>query len=253
MLRVNSQIAWSAVVLVMATAGALPAAAQSRSQPRVEISANVGVLTGASTFEQTATFPSNGGETATVKVAHGVKTALTFSGGGALRIAPQLWVGVQYAMAEMKPSAAITASIPHPILFNAPRTVEGTIDNVAHKEQNVHVDLIYALPVHAVDVRVMAGPTFFSVKQDLVSGVTVNETFPFDTATFASATTKQLSKTAVGFNAGVDISRALSSQLAVGGLIRYSRADIKFDDQEIGQQTAKAGGVEVAGGVRIRF
>ena len=99
----------------------------------------------------------------------------------------------------------------------------------------------------------MGGPTFFNLKQDFVSGVTVNETYPFDTATFASATTKRLSKTAVGFNAGVDISRALTSQLAIGGLIRYSRADVKFDDPDIGQQTVKAGGVEVTGGVRFRF
>ena len=99
----------------------------------------------------------------------------------------------------------------------------------------------------------MGGPTFFNLKQDFVSGVTVNETYPFDTATFGSATTKQLSKTAVGFNAGVDISRALTSQVAIGGLIRYSRGDVKFDDPAIGQQTVKAGGVEVAAGVRVRF
>ena len=141
-----------------------------------------------------------------------MKTALGFNVGAAVRIVPRFWVGVQYAMAEMKPSASITAVIPHPILFNAPRTVEGSIDDVAHNEQNVHVDLMYALPVSAVDVKVMGGPTFFNVKQDFVSGVTVNETYPFDTATFASATTKRLSKTAVGFNAGVDISRPLSSQ-----------------------------------------
>jgi opacity protein-like surface antigen len=62
-----------------------------------------------------------------------------------------------------------------------------------------------------------------------------------------------LSKSAVGFNVGVDISRLLTSQVGVGALIRYSRADVKFDDPDIGKQTVKAGGVEVAGGVRIRF
>ena len=44
-----------------------------------------------------------------------------------------------------------------------------------------------------------------------------------------------------------------TSQVGVGALIRYSRADVKFDDPDIGKQTVKAGGVEVAGGVRIRF
>jgi hypothetical protein len=247
------QMSWSAAILVVATVGTNPAAAQTPSQRRVEISANVGAYTGASTFEASRTFPSNGAETATVTVAHGVKTPVGFSVGGAVRIVAPLWVGVSYAMADAKPSASITAVIPHPLLFNAPRTVEGSIDGVAHNERNVHVDLMYALPVHVVDVKVMGGPTFFNLKQDFVSGVTISETYPFDTAAFASAATKRLSKGAVGFNAGVDISRLLTSQVAVGALIRYSRADVKFDDPDIGKQTVKAGGVEVAAGVRVRF
>jgi hypothetical protein len=91
------------------------------------------------------------------------------------------------------------------------------------------------------------------VKQDFVSSVSINESYPFDTATFANATTKRLSSSAPGFNAGIDISRALSSRVGVGGLIRYSRGDVKFDDPTTRQQTVKAGGVDVAAGVRLRF
>jgi len=115
------------------------------------------------------------------------------------------------------------------------------------------VDLMYALPVHAVEIRVMGGPTFFNVKQDFVSDLVIKETYPFDTATFASATTKQLSKGAVGFNAGADISRLITSQVGIGALIRYSRADVKFNDADIGTQTVKAGGTEVTAGIRLRF
>jgi hypothetical protein len=248
----DSQILWSVAIFVMAAAGVTPAAAQSRP-PRVEISANVGALTGTSSFKESQSFSSHGNETATLTADHRTKTAVPFNAGGAVRIVRQLWVGVQYAMADTKPSASISAVIPHPLLFNAPRTVEGSIDNVAHKERNVHVDLMYALPVGGVDVKVLAGPTFFSVKQDFVSDVALTETYPFDTATFASATKKQLSKSAVGFNAGVDISYPLSSRLGVGTLIRYSRADVKFDDSDIGRQTVRSGGVEAGAGVRIRF
>lgn len=167
-------------------------------------------------------------------------------------IVPQLWVGVQVAIADANPSASITAVVPHPLLFNAPRTVQGS-DDLAHNERNVHVDLMYALPVRAVDVKVLGGPTFFNLKQDFVSGVTVTETYPYDTATFASATTNQLSKSAVGFNAGLDISHSISSHVGVGAIIRYSRANVKFDSQASGQHTVKAGGLEAAGGIRVRF
>ena len=249
----NWQLSWPAALLALATAGATPALAQSPSQARIEVSANVGAQTGARTFTASTTLPSNGAETETITTDHHVKTALEFSVGAAVKIVPQFWVGVQYAMAEMKPGASVTAVVPHPILFRAPRTVQGSIDNVTHHEQNVHVDLMYVLPVHAVEVTAMGGPTFFSVKQDFVSGVTINETYPFDTATFASATRKRLSDTAVGFNVGVDISRLISSNVGIGALVRYSRADVKVDDPTIGPQTVRAGGVEVAGGVRVRF
>ena len=252
MTRRNWQIACCVAMLSTATLGITPAAAQSGSQ-RVEISANVGVLTGTSTFEESRSFPSNGNETATLTVDHRVKTAMAFNAGAAVRLVHQFWVGVQYAMADMTAGASISASIPHPLLFNAPRAVDGSIDDVAHKERNVHVDLIYALPAGAFDVKVMAGPTLFNLKQDFVSDVAINETYPFDTATFASATTKQLSKSAVGFNAGVDVSYSLSSKVGLGALIRYSRGDVKFDDADIGRQTVKAGGVEAGGGIRIRF
>jgi hypothetical protein len=227
--------------------------ATSAKGRRFEVSANGGAQIGGSRFTSSHTLASNGGETETITVDHDVKTAPGFSVGAAVRLVPQFWVGVQYAMAEMKPSASITAVIPHPLLFNASRTVEGSIGDVAHNEKNVHVDLMYALPVGALDVKVMGGPTFFTLEQDFVSEVAVNETYPFDTATFASATKKQSSKSAVGFNAGVDVAYPRMSQVGVGALVRYSRGDVKFDDPAIGQQTIKAGGVEVAAGVRVRF
>jgi hypothetical protein len=255
MARPNRHFSCPAALFVMfliAVVGATPVAAQSSSKARVEISANVGAVTGESKFSESEAFPVNA-ETETVTVAHDAKTALGFNVGAAVRIVPQLWVGVQYAIADAKTGASITAVVPHPLLFNAPRTVQGSINGVAHNEQNVHVDLMYALPVRALDVKVMGGPTFFNVKQDFVSTVTVTETYPFDTATFASATTAKSSKSAVGFNAGVDISRPLSSMLGVGALIRYSRADVKFDSQGGGQVTVKAGGLEVGAGVRVSF
>jgi hypothetical protein len=41
--------------------------------------------------------------------------------------------------------------------------------------------------------------------------------------------------------------------IAVGALIRYSQAEVGFDDPDIGKQAVKAGGIEVVGGVRVRF
>src|SRR6476620_8573309 len=110
----NQQFGRSAVVLFMTAVTCSPAAAQSHSQPRIEISANVGANAGATKFAESDSFPSNGGETATVSVNHGVKTALGFSGGAAVKIISQFSIGAQYAVANMKPSASVTAVVPHP-------------------------------------------------------------------------------------------------------------------------------------------
>jgi hypothetical protein len=251
--RSYRQLLGTSAVVVMAAVGAPPAEAQSQSQPRIEISANVGAQTPAGKFTESASFPSNGGEMSTVNVDHSIKTGLGFNVGAAVRVVPKVWIGVQYAMADMEPRASLEAAIPHPLLFNTPRTVQGSVSDVAHKEQRMHVDVMYALPIRAVDVRVMAGPTFVSLKRDFVAGVLINETYPFDTATFASATRRQLSDKGTGFNAGVDISRAMTSRLSLGGIVRYSRADVKFGDAEVGKHTVKTGGVETLAGVRFRF
>ena len=215
MTRPNRQLSWSAALFVIAIAGATPAAAQSPFNARVEVSANVGAQTGASTFTASNTLASSGGEAETIAVDHGVKTALGFSVGAAVRLLPQFWVGAQYAMTEMKPSATVTAAIPHPILFDALRTVEGSVNDVARNEQNVHVALMHAA-VHAVDVKIMGGPTFFRLKQDFVSGVAISETLSFDTA--VSPVRQRLCRGSRGFN-------ALSISLATFVERRYRRTN----------------------------
>src|SRR5690349_21230402 len=105
MLRINSQISWTALLAISAVS-ATPVCAQAHSQPRAEISANVGALTGGTKFMETETLTTNA-ETATITAHHGVKTAIGFNAGGAVRVVPSFWVGVQYAMADTKPSASI--------------------------------------------------------------------------------------------------------------------------------------------------
>ena len=76
---------------------------------------------------------------------------------------------------------------------------------------------------------VSGGPSFFTVQQDIVTEVTITETYPFDTAAFASATTSREKGSAVAFNAGADVMWMLTPRFGVGGLVRYSRATVDLD------------------------
>ena len=98
-----------------------------------------------------------------------------------------------------------------------------------------------------------AGVSVFSVTQGLVTDVVFTDAYPFDTATFASATTTSLSKTATGVNVGADITWKLSRNVGVGGLVRFAKASVTLAPSAGNSTTIDVGGVQVGGGVRFAF
>jgi hypothetical protein len=112
----------------------------------------------------------------------------------------------------------------------------------------------YVIVSNRMDLALSAGPSFFSVSQDLVSDVVFSETYPYDTATFTSATITKATATKIGFNAGADVGIKLSKNFGVGGLVRYSKASVVLPlaNATAGIST-DAGGLQAAGGVRFFF
>jgi outer membrane protein with beta-barrel domain len=251
-LGVKSQLA-CCVTAIVTLGPAAPVAAQTPATPRVELSANFGVLGAGRTFTQDASFNVNV-ETASLTAEHGAKASPLIDVGTGVRIARHVWVQVSFTSASHEADATVSASIPHPLLFNRPRPVQGAVPGLSRTELGVHVDAMWAFATGgAVDLKLMAGPTFFNVKQDLVSQVNYTESYPFDTASFNGAATTERSKSGVGFNAAVDVGRTLTSMIAIGAIIRYSAASLDFADPTTGSATVKAGGFEASGGVRVRF
>jgi hypothetical protein len=96
---------------------------------------------------------------------------------------------------------------------------------------------------------VFGGPTWFMVDQDLVTAVTVTDSYPFDTASFAGTATVRQSKSKAGFNVGGDLTWLLRPRVGVGVDVRFSRAEIPLTDTA----TIVAGGAHVGAGMRFRF
>lgn len=82
-----------------------------------------------------------------------------------------------------------------------------------------------------------------------MSDVTVTQTYPYDTATFASATTVRRSQAKPGFNAGADVAYLFRPHVGFGFGVTFSHARIALDDAT----TVDAGGAHVSGGLRFRF
>ena len=148
----------------------------------------------------------------------------------------------------------VSATIPHPFFFNSPRTITGTAAGLERKEVATHVQALYALYTGTrLDVTVSGGPSIFKITQDVVSNVTFQEAYPYDSATFGSAVSTAKSKTGVGFNLGADLTVRVARHVGVGGLVRYSRASVDLPTEAASPLEVDAGGVQIAGGIRVFF
>jgi hypothetical protein len=217
----------------------------------VDISAGVAGM--AKSFSQTTALPlnqENGSLTAKYEAKGG---ALVDVGGGVI-LRRSLAVDVAFSRTSSTAAANVDASVPHPFFFNQPRAIQGSISGVAHAESVVHLDVMWMpQPAAGLEIRIFAGPSFVSVRHDLVSGVTYSETYPFDKATFTGAPTGRRSKSTVGFNAGIDVAKYFTKSVGVGGVIRATAATAKLDSPLSGQLSVSADKLEAAVGVRLRF
>ena len=92
------------------------------------------------------------------------------------RVWQRVYAGLSFTSGSNTEDAALTATVPHPFIFEEFRTVTGTTPGLKHSEQALHLQAMWHIPVTTkFDVLVGGGPTFFWVKQDLVSGITVTE------------------------------------------------------------------------------
>ena len=180
-----------------------------------------------------------------------------FDAGGGYRLWKNLAAGVAVSYFTRSDSASTTSSFPHPFFFNQPRAVAGDAAGVTRTETAVHVQAMYLVnpggPGGRLRVVLSGGPSFFTVEQDLVTEVTITETFPYDTATFASAQTSREKGSAPAFNVGADVMWMFNRRFGVGGLVRFARTSVDLDAPGGRTISMDAGGIYAGGGIRVLF
>ena len=87
----------------------------------------------------------------------------------------------------------------------------------------------------------------------MITDVNVDETFPYDTATFRDAETRTERESAVGFNVGAEVNRMLSRRFGAGVTVRYARGSVDLNVGGTRAVSFDAGGAQVAAGLRIVF
>lgn len=239
--------------LAIALSVAPTAAAQTPWSERVLISVNGAFQPTANDFRDRFEFERYL-ETGSTDVDYPVLGGVIFDAGAGYRMWKNLAAGVSVSFFTRDDAAATTTSVPHPFFFNQPREVTGEAAGLKRSETVVHLQAMYLIK-HGRRLRVVlsGGPSFFSVEQDLVTEVVISETFPFDTATFASAQRSRQKGSTAAFNVGADVMWMLNRTFGVGGLVRLSRASVDLDAPASRTVSVDAGGVYAGGGIRLVF
>lgn len=234
------------VTTVLAAAAYSEAGAQTSPAPasRGFINFNVGAQPSSRSIAKSE-IRSVYGETATIsssqKIGNG--SMLDFTAG--YRVWHGLAVAVGFSSFSNVSDSAVVASIPHPLFFDRPATVNATQADLTHSEKGVHLQAVYFIPVtDKIDVSLAIGPSFIAVTQQLVSSVTI----PAATQT-VSLTVGSEEETAKGVNIGFDGNYLFTRNVGAGIFMRYAGGTVDLPSAP----GLKVGGLQVGVGARIRF
>ena len=181
------------------------------------------------------------------------KAAVPFLDGGVtVRLWKNLGVGAAVSFLSNRADAEVRAEIPHPFYFDRPRSIAGEA-RVGHRELALHTSAAWLIESRRLDVLVFGGPSLFRLDQGLVTDVSFDEEFPYDTATFTEADVVRVQASKTGVHLGVDVTWKRSRRWNVGGLLRYSRARFPLAVDGLDAGTASVGGVMAGVGVRHGF
>jgi len=173
---------------------------------------------------------------------------------GGYQILDRLSVGLAITRTSGEISAPLTASIPHPRIFDAPRTATLDVADANHSETGFHFFASYLFPVTPmIDVRVFAGPSVYNVSHDLVSAIEFEEAEPFTSVTLTGTTLDERSETVAAFHVGAGATYHLTDRFGIDGFFRYARRTVDVAAVQSGEVEIKVGGAQLGVGVRVGF
>ncbi len=177
-----------------------------------------------------------------------------FDIGAFARVWRNFGLGVSLSQVTRSGEAAYSGRYPHPFFFGQNRSADLTVPDVNRSETGVHVAAAYLLPSSGrFRLVLFAGPSFYSVSQDVVDDITVSEAYPFDSITLAVGARSELSESMVGIHGGADVAWYFNQRIGVGALLRYATATKSVAVGSGKSFDLEAGGFQAGLGLRVRF
>ena len=164
-----------------------------------------------------------------------------------------LAVGLTWSESSLSDQADVVGRLPHPFLFGNPRTFEGSRRGLSRDETALHFSLRWLVrDGEKVQIALFGGPSRIDVEYDLATAVRFDQSYPFDTASYAGLETRAESDSASGYHLGVDVGYWFSRSTGLGGVVRFSDASLDLDGPS-GAVAVRGGGLQTALDLRFRF
>ena len=194
-----------------------------------------------------------------------VPRAVSFDFGGGVMLTPILGVGINVGGSAHEGQADLTARLPHPYFLEAFAIANGLTDIPMQRiERSLHLQMmLVALRTRHFRLRAFGGPSYFRIEQDSVTDIVYQQFYflhaPVNAAELTEYQLERVAGSGWGFHAGADGSVFFTRIIGVGGFARYGRGSIDLENtvaSALGQHAVvgvKAGGVQVGGGLRLKF
>jgi len=178
--------------------------------------------------------------------------------GAGYRVFGRLGIGVTVSLLRRAHTGLFDLTVPSPIAGNRPLNLNGSVAALDRRDVGVHVQALYAVPIGRQSrLMLSAGPSIFDTRQDLVRSIEFDILPGLTTVKFDQTLVTSATNTAVGLNVGADLTWNVARHFGLGALSRYSRANVTLDPGSASgvnrSVTVHAGGLQLGGGIRIRF
>lgn len=245
----------AAVVVAMLAFGPGAAFAQTE-EPRFMLSLNGAFEPGDEEFTDDGQFTLYE-EAGRITVSGRSSTGALLDMGVAARVAGRFTLGVNAHRGASADEATVTGQAPHPIFFNRPRSFSVTVPETKRIEQALHFSAGFLVPLgEKLDVHIYGGPSQFRFSQQVVGDVTISEASSAFTSVNVTPTVVARKRNVWGGHIAADFSYPVAQigngSFRLAGFIRYAQASSEFQVVSNTVST-KVGGVQMGGGLRVRF
>jgi len=177
---------------------------------------------------------------------------------------PAFEIGLEYALGDRFGVAAslnlvgggtsttYDAALPHPLYLGRPRRATGALDGLSYGERTLHLALTYRRPRGRFRYGAFAGPSYGSVRVELLDRVQYQQSFPFDEVQVTGVPPVAHRGGGFGYNLGAELDYRLGPRLDAVLRLRYHRLGPDLPETA-GTVDIDAGGLQVGAGLGLSF